>query len=399
MSGVPGVTQVRAGVEESADNECADGRAGVRDKLPLSHVDEWDGNEELAGEWFASVCMVITTFKLNADEAMAMMGLKMKKPQLRVWHNKKQMEVSRNTPLGSSHKWSMYKTAFLERFVLGERQKRVAWSRWNQMSMAPQETVMEYHDRLVTTASMLEQQCKGVEPQSGWEDQKVSVFKRGLRAELKQLISMMSFTSLDHALEVATQVELSRDEVEAQKPMRPLRRSTNAGLMSVEEAESGSEEGRGWSDRDEELREGIRGMQETLREGMSAMTETLAALQVNRRGGGRGCHNCGSLEHQVRNCPTATPKKFKCYGCQREGHKRSECPEAARKGGGGEEKKKEPYQCWRCGESDHAFHACPVDKNAVKCEECGQMGHVKVVCRQRKEGMKRSVDATKAQRG
>ena len=54
----------------------------------------------------------------------------------------RQSEVWRSPALVGRQKWGVYKRAFLEKFILGERQKRLAWSRWNKLSMTPQETVI-----------------------------------------------------------------------------------------------------------------------------------------------------------------------------------------------------------------------------------------------------------------
>ena len=95
------------------------------------------------------------------------------------------------------------------------------------------------------------------------------------------------------------------------------------------------------------------------REGMSVMMENLAARSTSAAEGrgeeveqrrGRGCHMCGSLDHQVRQCPKVPPGQLVCYESmsRKAGHRRSECPPLKREEDNKkEEKKLPPYKCFR----------------------------------------------------
>ena len=81
-------------------------------------------------------------------------------------------------------------------------------------------------------------------------------------------------------------------------------------------------------------------------------------------GGGKGCRNCASLDHSLRQCPTVI-----CHKCKKEGHIATDC------------KKDEPRarfgRCGNCGRN-HDTKDCRFDGD---CNRCDKKGHIGRLCK------------------
>ncbi|EME83300.1 uncharacterized protein MYCFIDRAFT_136456, partial [Pseudocercospora fijiensis CIRAD86] len=82
-----------------------------------------------------------------------------------------------------------------------------------------------------------------------------------------------------------------------------------------------------------------------------------------RKSDKRGCKNCGSEDHMVKECPTKAPDV--CRNCGEEGHRKTECTNERQ------------MQCRNCDKWGHASRDCPEPKNMdkVQCRNCDEFGH------------------------